>query len=154
MMTDMKEGPPELIVGRAAGDHLKVQVWGRMHPGSDDFWDGNWLVSLISARVGGFTAEIGAGRRVDELQKFTRGLEQIYRQLRGKAVLVSMEQWISLTVECRPNGSLFVTGELDDGSGAGNTLAFTIAGLDQTDIPAMVGALAAIEQVYPVLGEP
>jgi hypothetical protein len=35
----------ELVVGRAEGDYLKIEVRGRMHPGSDDFWDGNWLVS-------------------------------------------------------------------------------------------------------------
>ena len=125
-----------------------------MHPDHDDFWDGNWLASMLSARLGGFTAEIRAGLRVDELQAFQRGLEQIDQDLRGEAVLDSMEHWIVLTVVCRPTGTLSVTGELDDGSGAGNTLAFTIDGLDQTDIPAMIDGLAAIAQAYPVLGRP
>lgn len=105
---------PALVVGRVDSDQLKVRVLGRMHPGSDDFWDGNWLLSPISARLGGFVAEIGAGLRVEELQRFRRGLEAIHRQLRGEATLTSMEQWISLTVQCRPNGSLSVTGTLAD----------------------------------------
>ena len=151
MIIAVKEHP-ELVVGRVDSDQLTVRVLGRMHPGSDDFWDGNWLVSPISARLGGFVAEIGAGLRVEELQRFRRGLEQLHRQLRGEAVLTSMEQWISLTVRCRPNGSLSVTGTLSDDLGAGNTLAFRIIGLDQTDLPAMLDALASIERTYPVLG--
>ncbi|GIF77114.1 hypothetical protein Asi02nite_66320 [Asanoa siamensis] len=34
----------------------------------------------------------------------------------------------------------------------GNWLRFTIDGLDQTDLPAMVSALVAIERAYPLLG--
>ena len=142
---------PALVVGRVDSDQLKVRVLGRMHPGSDDFWDCNWLLSPISAQLGGFVAEIGAGLRVEELQRFRRGLEAIHRQLRGEATLTSMEQWISLTVQCRPNGSLSVTGTLADDLGTGNTLAFRIVGLDQTDLPAMRDALASIERAYPVL---
>jgi hypothetical protein len=46
-----------------------------------------------------------------------------------------------------------VTGwELDDGPGVGNTLRFTIDGLDQTDTPAMLSALSAIELAHLLLG--
>lgn len=116
--------PPELLVGHPGGDHLKIQVLGRMHPGSSNYWDGNWPVSPIAATSGSFTAQIGAGLRVDELQTFRRGLEQINQHLQGKAVLSSMEHWISLSVTCRPNGSLSVAGQLDDNLGSGNVLSF------------------------------
>lgn len=146
--------PPELLVGRPDGDYLKIQVPGRMHPGRSDYWDGNWLVSPISARQGSFTAQIDAGLRVDELRAFRRGLEQIDQQLQGEAALTSIEHWISLSVTCRPSGSLSVTGQLDDHLGSGNVLSFTISDLDQTDLPTMLNAPSAIEQTYPVLGTP
>jgi len=146
--------PPELVVGRPGDDHLTVRVMGRMHPGSSDYWDGNWLISSISAQLGSFSAQLTAGLRVDELQSFRHGLELINQQLRGEAVLTPLEPWISLTVTCQPNGSLAVTGELDDNPGIGNRLTFAITGLDQTDIPAMLTALSAIERTYPLLGRP
>jgi hypothetical protein len=146
--------PPELLVGRPNGDHLTIRVLARMHPGSSDYWDGNWLVSPISATLGGFTAQIGAGLRIDELRTFRRGLEQLNQQLQGEAVLTSIEHWISLSVACRPNESLSVTGQLGDDLGSGNVLSFTINDLDQTDLPTMLSALSAIEQTYPVLGTP
>jgi hypothetical protein len=49
---------------------------------------------------------------------------------------------------------LAIAGELDDGPGAGNKLRFTLDGLDQTDIPAMLSALSAIELAYPLLDQP
>ncbi|WP_262287197.1 hypothetical protein [Micromonospora sp. MA102] len=153
MITGVAE-PSELVIGRPDDDHLTVRVIGRMHPGSSDYWDGNWLISPISANLGSFSAQLAAGLRVDELQTFRHGLELINQQLRGEAVLTSLEPWISLTVACRPNGSLAVTGELDDNPGIGNRLTFAITGIDQTDIPAMLAALSAIERAYPLLGRP
>src|SRR6184192_855386 len=85
-----------------------LRVLGRMHPGCDDYWDGNWLVSPITARVGGFTAQIGASLRVEELQAFRLGLQRLYERLHGEAVLCSMEDWVNLAVRCEPNGSLAV----------------------------------------------
>ena len=145
---------PEVVIGRTGADHVTVRVLGLMYPGSEDYWDGNWLVSPISARLGAFTADIGAGLRIDELRTFRRGLERIDRELSGEAVLESMEQWITLTVVCRPGGSLEVTGVLDDEPAAGNRLAFAISGLDQSDIAAIVDALAAVEKTYPARGRP
>lgn len=126
----------------------------RAHPGSTDHWDGNWLMSPITATLGGFSAQINAGLRLDELRTFRRGLEGINHRLQGEAVLTSIEHWISLSVTCRPNGSLAVTGQLTDDSGFGNVLSFTIDTLDQTDLPAMLQALSAIDQNYPLLGTP
>ncbi|GAA4261308.1 hypothetical protein GCM10022255_093430 [Dactylosporangium darangshiense] len=146
--------PPELLVGRPDADHLKIRVLGRMHAGSSDYWDGNWLLSPISAALGCFTAQIDAGLRVDELQTFRRRLEQINHQLQGEATLTSIEHWISLSVACLPNGSLCVTGQLDDDLGSGNVLSFTINDLDQTDLPTMLSTLSIIEQTYPFLGTP
>ena len=144
----------ELVVGRPHGEHLTVHVTGRMHPEASDYWDGNWLISPITANLGSFTAHVNAGLRVEELRDFRLGLEQIQQQLRGEAALTSLDHWISLTVVCRPTGTLAIRGELDDDSGAGNTLRFTIDGLDQTDTPAMLSALSAIDLAYPLLGRP
>lgn len=141
----------ELVVGRPQGDHLAIRVRARMHPDSDDYWDGNWLISPITAHLGGFTAHLGAGLRVDELQRFRHGLERMNLELRGEATLHSIEYWIALTVTCRPNGALAVAGQLDDGHG--NNLRFDVADLDQTDLPEMISALSSIEHAYPLLGQ-
>jgi hypothetical protein len=140
----------EVTIGRAGADHVTVRVLGLMYPGSDDHEDSDWLVSPITARAGMFSAEVGAGLRIVELRTFRRGLERMDRELAGAAVLESIEGWVSLTVTCLPDGALEVTGVLRDEPLRGNRLSFAISGLDQSDIPPMVEALAAIEKAYPI----
>ncbi|MEV0826336.1 WapI family immunity protein [Nonomuraea rubra] len=147
--------PAGIVVGRSEeSDHVLIRVRGRMHPGATDFWDGNWLTSLIQVRAGGFTAWINAGLRADELRDFRVALERVYAEVKGSATLSTMEGWIELTVECHPRGSLSISGTVVDDPGMGNTLHFEIDGLDQTDLPPLVDALVAVEERFPVLGSP
>jgi hypothetical protein len=143
----------EIVIGRSKqADHVEIRVVGRMHPGTADFWDGNWLTSPVLVRVGGFSAKIAAGLRGEELRDFRVDLQRIYEKVQGRAVLSSMEHWVELIVECRPTGSLTVTGTIADDPSMLNTLRFEIEDLDQTDIPAIVDALLAVEERFPVLG--
>ncbi|GAA4974805.1 hypothetical protein HD597_009352 [Nonomuraea thailandensis] len=145
--------PVEIVVGRGGqSDRVLIEVRGRMHPGSTDFWDGNWLTSPVRARVGGFAARINAGLRIDELRDFRVALERVYTEVQGSATLSSMENWIELTIECHPTGSLSVLGTLGDDPGMGNILHFMIKDLDQTDLPPIVDALIAVEERFPVVG--
>ncbi|MEV4184817.1 hypothetical protein AB0J28_25675 [Streptosporangium canum] len=143
----------EIVIGRGRDfDHVLIRVLGRMHPGCTDFWDGNWLTSLIHVQVGGFTAEVDAGLRVEELHDFRVALERVDAEVRGSATLSSLEHWIELTIECRPTGSLSISGTVADHPGMRNTLHFEIEGVDQTDIPALTDALVAAEKRFPILG--
>ncbi|MFI6482558.1 hypothetical protein ACIBH1_31810 [Nonomuraea sp. NPDC050663] len=145
--------PAEILIGRSKqSDHIAIRVDGRMHPSHVDYWDGNWLISPIFVRVGGFTAKIGAGLRSDELQSFHKQLERVYAAVEGRAVLSSLENWIELVVECHGNGSLTIKATVADDPSMWNTLSFEIEGLDQSDIPAIVAALTEVEERFPVFG--
>jgi hypothetical protein len=145
--------PVEIVVGRGRhSDHVLIQIRNRMHPGSTDFWDGNWLTSHIHVQAGGFKARIDAGLRTDELRAFRVALQRVYSEVHGSAALSSVEHWIELTAECRPTGSLSISGTVADHPGMRNTLHFTIEDLDQTDIPPLLDALIAVEERFPVLG--
>lgn len=145
---------PEVVVGDPVGDHLSIRVLGRLHPGSDDFWDGNWLATPIDVVVGKFRGTIGASLRADELQRFREAIEKLHASLDGDAVLESMEDWISLKVTAEPSGGLVMTGTIVDRLGDGNRLTFRIDGVDQSYLPAIIDALDEVETFFPVLGSP
>jgi hypothetical protein len=136
------------------GGRLVVRVHGRMYPKATDYWDGNWLTTKIIVDVGAFHAEIGAGLHMDELHRFREELDELYRTLSGSAQLKSMEEWIDLLVKVDNFGHIAVDGQVRDRAGEGNRLLFKIIGLDQTDLPALLEGLAAVEAAYPVLGHP
>jgi hypothetical protein len=119
-----------------------------------DYWDGNWLISPIELVVGGFRGDVAAGLRMDELAGFREALESLHASLQGEAVLDSMEGWIQLRVVIDRRGSLQVSGKALDQPGSVNTLTFTIDGLDQTYLPAVISALAAAETRFPIRGQP
>ena len=117
-----------------------------MHPEARDEDDAGWLISPITAHVGGFTALIDAGPWIGELRSFREGLEQIDRELSGQALLSSIEGWLSLTVQCERNGGLTIKETLQDRCWPRNQLRFALPGLDQTDLPPLVGSLRAAEE--------
>jgi hypothetical protein len=126
----------------------------RAHPGSWDYWDGNWVRSTIEVRVGGFTADVTADLRAEELHRFAEGLKFMNDNLFGTAVLQSMEEWIELTIKCESNGSLAVSGAVVDCPGVGNRLTFELDNFDQTHLGPWLEQLAEIEAAFPVVGRP
>ena len=144
----------EFRMGSTDAEHLSITVLGREHAGADDYWDGNWVIAAISVAAGGFTGQVRASLRMDEVHRFNEGLKFLNQNLCGAAVLESMEQWITLTVRAESRGRIEVSGELADGAGIGNVLAFELADLDQTYLAGWISSLNDIEAAYPVVCKP
>jgi hypothetical protein len=146
--------PLHIVVGRRDSDHVPIEVQGRMHPGADDYWDGNWLTTPLAVRAGAFSGVVGADLRTDEFRRFREELQTIYSSLKGTATLASLDGWIALTAECQPNGGLVVSGVVNDQPGIGNELEFSLPGLDQSDLPPLIDALCACEAAFPSSAHP
>jgi hypothetical protein len=127
-----------------------ISVLGRQFPDASDWEDGNWLVSPVRISVGRFVGELPAQLRVDELQAFRLGLEQIRETLSGEAELFSMDGWLTLSVQCSRTGSLSVSGSADDSPGIGNKLRFEIGGMDQSFLPTLIDQLQEVERAFPL----
>jgi hypothetical protein len=92
-----------LVLKTDYGDQLTIEVLGRMHPGSRDFWDGNWMVSPITLRIGGFAGRIEAGLRMDELVGLRVGLEKL---LNGQGRRPNWRVWsLGCACGCRSNAT-------------------------------------------------
>ncbi len=143
----------EIVIGDS-GDSVRIRVVGRKHPEAADSSDGNWLVSPITVRVGGFVGEIAAGLRAEELVRFRESLEHVAAHGTGTAVLNSIEEWLSLAVVHEPSGALSVSGAAADQPGIGNTLHFTLPLIDGSQLPVLIEDLRVCEQAYPPLAEP
>jgi hypothetical protein len=101
-----RSGARRVVLGSEDADHVSITVLGRLHPDTADYWDCNWVDALILVCVGGFTARVGAGLRVDEIHRYAEGLNAVYQNLNGIAVLSTVEHWIDLSVKCERSGVL------------------------------------------------
>jgi hypothetical protein len=143
----------ELLVGTRNGDHLSVEVVGRVHPAATDFWDGNWLTARISARAGAFRGAFGADLRTDELQRFAEQLRALEGATTGKVALESAEGWVTLALALDARGRLAGSCELRDDPTGGATLRFGLVA-DPAQRLDLLAALAALLEAYPVIGDP
>jgi len=142
----------EVRIGGPVGDHIAIRVLGRAYPHANDFYDGNWLTTVIDFALGQFSGTVAASLRADEFRSFHRALKELDASLRGDARLESMEEWISLRIAATSSGRLEIAGRLTDRPGDGNQLIFEIDGLDQSYLPAILTDLAGQLTRYPILG--
>lgn len=144
----------ELLIGSRDAEHVALKVLRRERANDTDFWDGNWVITLISLRVGGFSGRVTANLRMDPFHRLNEGLKFIRDNLFGTAVLESMEDWISLEIKCDSTGGLSVSGELGDEAAVGNRLSFELPDKDQSYLGQWISELDAMEHEYPVVGRP
>lgn len=152
MTEDVKH--PSLEIRADGDDRIKIQVFGRSHGHANDYWDGNWLTTLVTINVGGFSAELGGNLRAEELQAFRLEIEAIYAAIAGTANLQTMEQWLSMSIGVNGSGQVQIRGQAREESNGYNRLSFELSGLDQSHLPAMIDALNEIEERFPVVGDP
>lgn len=127
----------------------------RSHPGSTDFWDGNWLRTPLSGTLGGFRFEVAQAQpRADEIARFAKALIALHESLIGEARLESLEDWVNLTITGDGSGRLDVAGTVRDDAGSGNALRFGLDGYDQSFLPPLIADLTDVLAVFPVLGRP
>ena len=142
-----------LAISASESTTLRLAFSGRMHEGSADYWDGNWLLTEMNGVVDGFRFDIAAALRSDEIERFRQGVEQLYERGSGQARLTSMEEWIELLITGGGSGRLEVSGFISgDRHRRRNRLHFVFEIDEQTFLPALLAELAAVESRFPVLG--
>jgi hypothetical protein len=146
-------GDLELRIGRERGDHLVLRVLGRQHPGANDYWDGNWLVTPAELVVGCLGARHpNMSLRADTLLWLRQGLGVMHQSLVGEVEISSVDGYGDLSIAIDGRGHLKVEGTLVDDPAKRNVLSFEIPDLDQTDLAPMIAALDEMLVAYPVLG--
>jgi len=142
-----------VVLGSEATEHVTIQLLRRSHPTATDFWDGNWIESVIQVTAGGFRGEYNASLRSDEFQRFQSQLRALETTLKGTATLSTLEEQVRLDLDADGKGHLAVRGVAFDEAGTGNALQFHFE-LDQTYLTGLLRRLDEALAAFPVLGQP
>ena len=140
-------------IGRNNSEYLNVQITGRSHPGSQDYWDGNWVSADIEIDAGSFRGRYGAYLRAEELKDFRDALARLYSFDSKEAKFETMEGQLIIRVTGNGLGHFVAECEALDQAGIGNRLIFSLE-FDQTEIPEMLKGLDVVAREYPVIGKP
>jgi len=135
------QAPLKLVVGRARGDRVEIDVLRR---------DGDWLETEVEVFVGAWRGRFAAMLNTYEFADFRRDLGALYGMLLGEARFKAYEGWLSLTLTGDGRGHVVVEGTACDDRGIGNELHFGFH-LDQTDLPSLIARLDELLDAFPVL---
>ncbi|WP_165996194.1 hypothetical protein [Bacillus sp. Cs-700] len=133
--------------------NIVIKVIGRQHPDATDYWDGNWIFSIINIEIPGYSVEFPASLRTDEIFSFMEELKNLDETLKGKASFKNMEDFIVLEAEVDLTGKVMWTGETCYPLGTGAVLKFDFES-DQSYLKYIIKELKAILEEIPVIGKP
>jgi hypothetical protein len=138
-------GEPDLQV---AG--LQLWIHGREYPGSEDYYDGNWLRVTAHAGASGTSVWVsGAILMVPDLARWADQCEVVARGKAEKACLEPMETELKVTIEALDKlGHLSMLVEITpDQITQQHSFEFEI---DQTYLPGIVSQCRAIVASFPI----
>lgn len=143
-----KLGKPDLEVSG-----LEIWIHGRQFPDSKDYWDANWL--NVTAHCGSNNASVwttGNFIHLSEIAHLIKGVESLYKELKGKAELPCVEPELSLTLEAKSAGQIeMVVNITPDHLHQTHRFIFDI---DQTYLSKLISDCRGILRKYPIQGQP
>jgi hypothetical protein len=143
----------EIRFGHEANNFLSIALLGRQFPNSDDYWDGNWLTSVVVVRTGAFTGKATGYLRTDEVVWLNEQLKLLSQTLTGSAAFQTTEEWIVFKIDSVGKlGHLRLSGILLEPIYRDSQLRFSI-GFDQTYLPPLLKQLHHVTTRFPVIGK-
>lgn len=148
-------GAIDLYLGEREGDHVRIRVVRRTDQVARDYWDADWLVSVISVRVGGWKGKNDqAYFRTEELSRLRSKIEQLAEGKLLEAEFKPMEPHIQIRLHAEEaGGRIAVSGMAVDRLENGNRLEFAMS-ISPACLPALAERLALVEKNYPTIGKP
>src|SRR5437764_7298521 len=107
---------PSWSIGFPEKERLEVSLSPESPHGSGY----EWLSARVTINVGGFVGDVTTSLLFSELVRFKEALEPVYRTLRGKAELNTIEGQLHIVVEVDKLGHVTAKGELLDAAAEGN----------------------------------
>lgn len=129
---------------------LEVNILGRDHTDSLDFWDGNWVNSEIKIEVPGFNAFYEANLRLDDISRFYQALIKLKSGTSNEAEFTTLEDGLYFRLAVERNGSINCNGKARNN--LGSTLNF-ILDTDLATLDNFVREIDAILKSYPLREE-
>jgi hypothetical protein len=143
--------------GHETTSYISVEVLSRARPDATDYWDGNWLNSVVEVAAGPWRGSYRASLRADEFAELHNQLQVLYEDTGSQpAQFNSMEPWLQFSVERSDRlGHLRVAGraQAEPFFDSHNVLHFALE-LDQTYLPRVLDELEQVLNEFPVIGSP
>lgn len=143
--------PPHVRIADSASE-VSLTALRRQYPDSRDYWDGNWIRVDVAAKSTGFQAHLEEWLHLGEVAAFRRDLLGMSADLKGSALLETMEDFLRLEVKIDALGRLHWSVALTYRTGRDpkSCLQFGFEN-DQSYLPEIAAGLDAILKDFPLV---
>ncbi len=130
-------------------EYIEIDVLRYEREPVGEYHDDSWLNAKISVGVGGFRGKMDVSLMSYELKGFLESLQALYKNLKGEAVLETMEDQIELKLKGDGKGHIELIGRILDQAGIGNCLNFSLR-FDQTELFNSICRLEDVVNKFPI----
>ncbi len=136
-----------LTVGRLDGDHLRVEILGRAHPGGLSVSDHNWLCADISVHAAEHPFRYRAFLRTKDFETFHRSLRDLLAHAAPRARLRPRDPWLVVEIEQAEDGWSAEVTARDNGS---ERVAEFCYGPSREELKSLAVEVEGLVHEYPV----
>ncbi len=144
----------DVIIGERGNDHIRIRVISRIDQVGRDYWDDNWLATIVSVQAGGWKGKNEkAYFRTEELSRFRAKIELLADGKLADAEFEPMEAHLNLKINAEEaGGPISLSGTALDRLENGNTLSFKLT-FGRDTLHNLAARLKAVEKAYPTIGK-
>ncbi len=132
-------------------EFVEINILGRMHPDSSNYWDANWLDAKIVIEITSFKACYYTALRVDDFKSFYEELIDLQKNNLEEVLFTTIEEGLLLRCAIKKRGNFICSGQAQDGSL--NLLNFKII-FEHNALSRLIAQLEEILKQYPLIGAP
>jgi hypothetical protein len=147
-------GAIDVFIGERTEDHIRIRVMSRTDQVIRDYWDANWLATVVSVNLGGWKGtNEKAYFRTEEFSHFRELIERLADGSLSEAAFAPMEPHLRLEMTTEPGtGPVRISGTSIDRLDDGNVLTFRMT-VDRAALPRLAAQLKSVEASYPTIGK-
>jgi hypothetical protein len=132
---------------------FEIKIKDRLYPQNKDYWDGNFLVSIVKASVNGFNASLNCNLRTDELSQLLNSIELFLQNNSLTMSLKTMEENIEANGKFDGVGYVIWKVVLRSSEEYPSSLSFTIKS-SIAEVENLKSGLKRLLSQYPIIGNP
>jgi hypothetical protein len=148
----------ETSIELALGNDCRIELdqLARERPGSDDYWDGNWVRGRARYSISGWQGgPVQVQLHVSEIAALKANFEALDRELRAgaKVEFIPMEPYFFFALHIGSLGQMSIKGKVQHGCGVGTALLFETES-DQTFLTSLIEQTALFIKNFGIVGTP
>jgi hypothetical protein len=132
---------------------FEIEILFSNNSSSNDFWESNWLHSIIKGNFPGFDFKFNTNIRTDDFKRALEKLQNLIANKNEDADFLTLEDNINLHFKREPTGSIKIKGKVVAIELSGCSLEFNFI-TDIATIEKFVSEISNLLNKYPIVGQP